>query len=214
MFTGLIEEIGEIQSIISQSSGLQLTITASRVLEGSQVGDSIAVNGVCLTATALQGNAFIAYAGTETVARTTVNLWKPGFQVNLERALSPTSRLGGHFVQGHVDGVGSVISLHQEGETTRWRFSLPSELAIYVVEKGSIAINGISLTVTGLDDTGFEVAIIPHTLAQTTLGNLKPGDSVNLETDILAKYVLRMMQAYARKDSNITEAFLKEHGFA
>ena len=167
-----------------------------------------------LTATELQGNAFIAYAGTETVARTTVNLWKPGFSVNLERALSPTSRLGGHFVQGHVDGISSVLSMKQEGETTRWRFSLPAELALYVVEKGSITINGISITVTTLDDTGFEVAIIPHTLAQTTLGNLKPGDSVNIETDILAKYVLRMIQAYTHKDSNITEAFLKEHGFA
>jgi riboflavin synthase len=214
MFTGLIEEVGRVRAITVASSGAEVVIEAREVLAGTQVGDSIACNGCCLTVTGLPAGAFTAHAGTETLARTTVPNWRPGKAVNLERALLPTSRLGGHFVQGHVDGVGRVLAIRPEGETVRWRFSLPPELAAFVVEKGSIAVDGISLTVTACDGQSFEVAIIPHTQAHTTLQTLALGDEVNLETDVLAKYVHRILETMAPAREGISEQFLRKHGFA
>ncbi len=214
MFTGLVEEVGAVRAVARTGTGADITIQAKVVLEDCAIGDSIACNGCCLTVIAIGGGAFTAHAGTETLARTTVGTWQPGAAVNLERALSTGARLGGHFVQGHVDGVGHIISVTPEGETTRRRFSLPEEISLFVVEKGSIAVDGISLTVTRVDAGAFEVAIIPHTLASTTLGTPKPGEHVNLEVDILAKYVYRMLSAM-RGDAaaGITEEFLREQGF-
>ncbi|NSW56814.1 MAG: riboflavin synthase [Armatimonadetes bacterium] len=213
MFTGLIEEVGVVRSVRRTDTGAEIAIQAAIVLDGTRIGDSIACNGCCLTATSLGSGFFTAHAGTETLARTTVGAWKPGDRVNLERALSVGGRLGGHFLQGHVDGVGAVLSVTPEGETTRWRFSIPSELAAFIVEKGSIAIDGISLTVTAITSGACEVAIIPHTLAHTTLGTARPGDRVNLEVDILAKYVRRILLAMGRDSGGITEEFLREQGF-
>jgi riboflavin synthase len=213
MFTGLVEEIGHIQRVTPEATGVRITVEAARVLEATAVGDSIAVNGCCLTVVELGPHSFSAHAGTETLARTTVGSWRPGKSANLERALSAGSRLGGHFVQGHVDGVGALEAVMPEGETTRLRFWLPAELSLFVVEKGSIAVDGISLTVTACRDEAFEVAIIPHTLGQTTLGALRPQEAVNLETDILAKYVHRMLGALGPGKTTITEEFLREHGF-
>jgi len=213
MFTGLIEEVGRIQQVTPQSGGAQVTVEADSVLEGTGLGDSIAVNGCCLTVTRMDAGTFCAHAGTETLARTTVGEWQPGKRANLERALSASSRLGGHFVQGHVDGVGKLLSSTAEGETTRLRLQLPSELSIYVVEKGSIAVDGISLTVTAVTQETFEAAIIPHTIAHTTLGTLRPGDAVNLETDVLAKYVHRMLLSLRGEEPTVTEGFLRAHGF-
>jgi riboflavin synthase len=213
VFTGLVEEVGRVVSVTPESTGVAVRIGAREVLQGSRVGDSIAANGCCLTVTALDGTSFSAHAGTETVARTTVRQWAAGRAVNLERALLPTSRLGGHFVQGHVDGVGQVLAAVAEGETVRWSFTLPEALAPQVVEKGSIAVDGISLTVTRVDASGFQVAVIPHTQANTALGTLRPGDGVNLETDVLAKYVTRILALAAPQSSRVTEDFLREHGF-
>ncbi len=213
MFTGLIEEVGVIRSVSRTGTGAEIAIQAATVLDGARIGDSIACNGCCLTATSLGSGLFTAHAGTETLARTTVGAWKPGDRVNLERALSVGSRLGGHFVQGHVDGVGTVLAVTPEGETTRWRFSVPGGLAAFIVEKGSIAIDGISLTVTAISGESFEVAIIPHTLAHTTLGTARTGDRVNLEVDILAKYVRRMLSVMGQESGGITEDFLREQGF-
>jgi riboflavin synthase len=214
VFTGLVEEIGRVISVTPESAGVAVRIGVRQVLEGTRTGDSIAVNGCCLTVTGLDATSFSAHAGSETVARTTVRQWAAGRAVNLERALLPTSRLGGHFVQGHVDGVGQVLAATPEGDTVRWSFGLPEALAPQVVEKGSIAVDGISLTVTSVAAAGFQVAVIPHTLANTTLGTLRPGDSVNLETDVLAKYVMRIMALAAPQASRVTEEFLREHGFA
>ena len=213
MFTGLIEEVGRVRSVTLAPTGAQLAVEAQTVLEGSAVGDSVAVNGCCLTLTEVSRGHFTAHAGTETLQRTTVPTWRPGQAVNLERALTPSSRLGGHFVQGHVDGTGQVVSITTEGETTRWRFSIPDDLATFVVEKGSIAVDGISLTVTAMAEGCFEVAVIPHTLAQTTLGTLREGHSVNLEADILAKYVHSMVSTMQPGAESITPEFLRQQGF-
>jgi len=212
MFTGLIEEVGTVRSVARATAGADITIEASTVLSDSGLGDSIACNGCCLTVTQMGAGSFAAHAGAETLARTTVGQWRPGTRVNLERALSAASRLGGHFVQGHVDGLGQVVSVTMEGDTARWRFSLPDELSPFVVEKGSVAIDGISLTVTEVSHGALAVAIIPHTVAHTTLGTLGPGDRVNLEVDILAKYVHRMLRAM-QPAGGVTEEFLREQGF-
>ncbi len=215
MFTGLVEEVGELRDIAPESTGVRLRVQARVVTADCHVGDSIAVNGCCLTVVATTGGDwFAAHAGSETLQCTTVGQWRPGRAVNLERALKVGARLGGHFVQGHVDGVGQILALIPEGETTRWRFRLPPELSIYVVEKGSLAIDGISLTVTAAEEDTCEVAIIPHTAAQTALGTLRPGDSVNLEVDVLAKYVQRMLAAQPGRGGTMTAQFLREHGFA
>lgn len=213
MFTGLIEELGSLLALTPESTGSRLAVQARAVLEDCSVGDSIAVNGCCLTVVELGAGAFMAHAGTETLERTTLGRWRSGRRVNLERALRATSRLGGHFVQGHVDAVGEVLAVHPEGQTTRWRFSLPRSLAPLVVEKGSIAVDGISLTVSAVGEEVFEVAVIPHTLAHTNLGNLRPGEGVNLEADILAKYVCRMVSGTRAAPSGVTEEFLREQGF-
>ena len=213
MFTGLIEEVGTVRGVTPESSGVAVTVEARIVTADTRVGDSIAVSGCCLTVTALGAGSFTAHAGTETLARTTVSSWRAGRAVNLERALSASARLGGHFVQGHVDGVGRVLSVTPEGQTVRWRFSLPEELSPFVVEKGSIAVDGVSLTVTVCEPGDFEVAIIPHTTANTALRALRPSDEVNLETDVLAKYVYRMLGAMGHTSGGVTSELLREHGF-
>lgn len=212
MFTGLIEEVGTVGALRRGQTGADVTVRAAAVLQDVALGDSIACNGCCLTVTELGSGGFVVHAGTETLARTTVGEWAAGARVNLERALSVGSRLGGHFVQGHVDGVGKVLAVTAEGETTRWRFMLPDELEPFVVEKGSITVDGISLTVTAVLPGAFEVAIIPHTLAHTTLGTARTGLRVNLEVDILAKYVHKMVSAMGAA-RGITEDFLKQQGF-
>jgi len=223
MFTGLVEEIGRIESIRPEGTGLSLWIATERIATGSAIGDSIAVAGVCLTAEELRGKSFRCHAGTETVALTTIGGsqagrlrhggWQAGRAVNLERALLASSRLGGHFVQGHVDGVGRCVARLPEGETTRFSFEVPPELAPYIAPKGSLAIDGISLTVTGIEGTVLSVAIIPQTIAHTTLAEMRPGVEVNLEVDILAKYVARMLGVREGASGGLTREFLAEHGF-
>jgi riboflavin synthase len=189
MFTGIVEELGRVRSLEDRAGGARLVVRCATVNGDSSVGDSVAVNGVCLTAVEVTGEALYFDLARETLDRSTLGGLRAGDPVNLERPLTLATRLGGHLVQGHVDGVAPVRSVHRNGAGASIRIALPPPLRPYVVEKGSIAVDGVSLTVTVVDDEGFEVALIPHTLAATTLGERGPGDGVNLEADVVAKYV-------------------------
>lgn len=191
MFTGIVEEVG---SIVATPAG-GLVVRAQVVLEDAKLGDSICINGTCLTVTRIEGDTFAVDTVPETLRRTNLGDLTPGSPVNLERALLPTTRMGGHFVQGHIEGTGTLTEQRDDGEAWMLRFDVPRELARYIVEKGFITIDGISLTVVSCDHTSFSVTIIPFTREHTNLGARRVGDRVNLETDILAKYVERLTQA-------------------
>lgn len=215
MFTGIIQAIGEISAIERKAGDFRLTIATGKLpLADVQLGDSIAVNGVCLTAVALGPRYFCADASNETWSRTTLSQALAGTQVNLELALTPTTRLGGHIVSGHVDGVGKIIAIQPDARSKRFTVQVPEYLARYVAEKGSICINGISLTVNEVDGVNFGVNIVPHTLQETTLGSTMVGTAVNLEVDILARYLERLMQyGTVANASGVTEELLKNSGF-
>lgn len=217
MFTGIIEEVGTIREIKSLSAGAVLTVAGKVILPDLKIGDSIAVNGVCLTATRIDPDAFVCDVSSETLRRSNLGQAKTGTEVNLERALLVGGRLGGHFVLGHVDGVGRLTAKTRSGAGYVVSFSYPRELERYLVFKGSISVNGISLTIASLETTTFSVAVIPHTLESTSLRAMVPGDSVNLEVDILGKYFERFFQlglAPQEKGlSRITSDYLKSQGF-
>ena len=204
MFTGIVEEIG----IVRETSSNRLAIEAHKVLEGTEVGDSIAVNGVCLTVTSLSGQGFSVDIMPETLRRSNLGRLHYGDQVNLERALVAGGRLGGHLVLGHVDATGEVVTITPEEAARVMRISPPAELMPYIVDKGFIAVDGVSLTIAGLDNFSFTVSLVTHTLKHTTLGNRRPGDVVNLEADIIAKYVERL-KGSRKQGLNID--FLKEY---
>jgi riboflavin synthase len=193
VFTGLVREVGTVASLEGSDEGIRLEVGAPATASEVAVGDSVAIGGVCLTVVATDGRVLAFDAVPETLSRTALRTLESGSRVNLEPALRAGDPLGGHVVQGHVDGVGSVRSVEPEGEGRRIWFDAGPDVLRYVVEKGSIAVQGTSLTVAGLDDEGFAVALIPHTLAATTLGELEPGAPVNLEVDVLAKYVERLL---------------------
>ncbi len=193
MFTGIIEELGRIRSIEQRGEGARLVIEARTVVEGTKEGDSIAVNGICLTALDVRSNSFTADGSRETLQRSTLGSLRANSPVNLERAVTPATRLGGHIVQGHVDARGRFLSATEHGGSWTVRISYPREMARYLVFKGSVAVEGISLTVAGLTDEYFEIAVIPKTWMVTNLSHLKPGAEVNLEADIIAKYVERIL---------------------
>ena len=193
MFTGIVRERGRVASIGGGDAGLRLRVDAPRTAADVVVGDSVAVSGVCLTVVAVGDGALDFEAVPETLSRTALSRLAAGDAVNLEPALRVGDPLGGHVMQGHVDGVGSVRSVEPEGDGKRIWIDAHADVVRYCVEKGSIAVDGASLTVAALDDAGFAVALIPHTLAETTLGSLAPGDAVNLEVDVLAKYVERLL---------------------
>ena len=194
MFTGIIEELGKVRSVERRGENARIVIDAQLVVEGTNHGDSIAVNGVCLTALDIDNNSFAADVSMETLARSTLGTLKPGTPVNLERSVTPSTRLGGHIVQGHVDARGRLLGVEDHGESWTVRFAYPAEIARYLVFKGSVAVEGISLTIAGLTDDYFEVAIIPKTWEVTNLSSLKVGDGVNLEVDVIGKYVERLLQ--------------------
>ena len=191
MFTGLVREVGTVVSVTGRET-MRLEVKAPATAAG--LGDSVAIDGVCLTVVAVDGETLAFDAVPETLARTSLGGLAAGSRVNLEPALRAGEPLGGHYVQGHVDGVGTIRSVELEGDGKRLWFDAPMELLRYLVEKGSIAVQGASLTVAALDDAGFAVALIPHTIEATTLGELVPGDAVNLEVDVLAKYVERLLE--------------------
>jgi riboflavin synthase len=195
VFTGIVRELGRVESVDATAGGARLTIHAPETAARTALGDSVSVNGVCLTATAADDGTLAFDAVPETLARSTLGSLAPGAPVNLEPALRAGEPLGGHVVQGHVDGVARVVSLEPEGDGARLTLELPGGLARYAVEKGSVTIDGVSLTVAGLDGGRIAIALVPHTLAATTLGGLTPGDEVNVEADILAKHVERLLEA-------------------
>lgn len=197
MFTGIITGLGTLREVqpIGQGHDMRLVIgVAPDFLEGAQLGCSIACSGICLTAVELNADSFAVDASAETLARTTMGQWKAGGRVNLERSLKLGDELGGHLVSGHVDGVGRVLSATPENASVRWRFGVPRDIAKYIAVKGSVAIDGVSLTVNEVDAESFGVNIIPHTAAVTSFGTLQPGDAVNIEIDTLARYVARLME--------------------
>ena len=206
MFTGIVEEIGKVKGV---SPG-RLNIEASKVIDGTKPGDSISISGACLTVTSISNNDFCVEAMLETIRRTNLGRLQFGDAVNLERAVPADGRFGGHFVQGHVDDVGKVLSVKPEEGAFIARISAPSYLMPYVVTKGFIAVDGVSLTVFDYDDFSFSVSLVGYTREHTTLGIMKPGDVVNLEVDIIAKYVDRLKQ---RDNRGVTLDFLEEHGF-
>lgn len=193
MFTGLVQELGTVAALEQQADALRLSIRAPQTVSDARLGDSIAINGVCLTIAELDGDIFFADVMQESLDRTGLGQLAEGARVNVEPAVLPTTRLGGHMMQGHVDGTARLVSREHSEHWDVLRFSLPRELARYVVEKGSIAVNGTSLTVSAVGEDWFEVSLIPTTLRETTHGESKIGDIVNLEVDVLAKYVEKML---------------------
>jgi riboflavin synthase len=216
MFTGIIEELGRVRSLERRGEGVRMTVEARAVTEGTREGDSIAVNGVCLTALEVRADSFAADGSRETLQRSTLGQLRAGSVVNLERAATPSTRLGGHIVQGHVDARGSFLSAEEHGGSWTVRVGFPREVARYLVFKGSVAVEGISLTVAALHEGHFEVAVIPKTWAVTNLSHLRPGDPVNIEVDIIAKYVERILAhggARAESAPALTVERLAELGY-
>ena len=215
MFTGIIEELGKISSLEKHAGGAKMEISAQIVTEDSNEGDSIAVNGVCLTATGITSKSFAADVSGETLNRSTLGDLKIGSKVNLERAVTPSTRLGGHLVQGHIDARGKFLQAIQTGGFWTVRISFPKEIAQYLVYKGSISVEGISLTIANLAEDYFEIAVIPKTWELTNLSALKNGDAVNLEADVIAKYVERIMLfgKGAEKSEAVTMEKLTKLGF-
>ena len=218
MFTGIIEEIGTVKQMIPGKESYRLTVSAQKVLEGTKIGDSIATNGICLTVTAIHGNSFDADVMAETVRRTNLSSLHAGSRVNLERALTLSSRLGGHIVSGHIDGTGTITSMVREDNAVWITVAAKGELLKYMIEKGSIAIDGISLTLAYVDEECFKVSVIPHNGEETILLKKKPGDTVNLECDLIGKYVEKLLGCRQETEKRpmsggITEAFLIENGF-
>ncbi|MDJ0891432.1 MAG: riboflavin synthase [Gammaproteobacteria bacterium] len=216
MFTGIITAVGNVAALEPKGGDVRLRITTGKLpLEDLVVGDSIAVSGVCLTAVELPGDGFWADVSGETLGRTTLGELKPGDPVNLEKALTPSTRLGGHLVSGHVDGVGTVLRRRDDGRSVQFRIQAPDGLARYIAEKGSICLDGISLTVNGVQGAVFDLNIVPHTLSETTMGEFEPGRQVNLEVDIIARHLERLLlgEQAADSDSTISMEFLAKHGF-
>lgn len=217
MFTGIIEEIGTIKSINSNGISSQLCINANKILEDTKIGDSIAVNGVCLTVTSIKSNSFKADVMAETLRRSNLGSLIPQSKVNLERAMPANGRFGGHIVSGHIDGTGTIVETKPEGNAVWIKINCSSNLLKYIIHKGSITIDGISLTVAKVTDSDFSVSIIPHTASNTTLLQKKSGDVVNLENDVVGKYIEKLLSFQKideqKPQSKITEEFLRQNGF-
>lgn len=215
MFTGIVEELGVIRSVRRGAHSSVLSVGAALVLSDLKIGDSVAVNGVCLTATGRDAGGFTADVMHETLDRSTLGTLVSGSPVNLERAMPAHGRFGGHIVSGHIDGVGRIIALRRDDNALWYTVQAPPELLRYVVEKGSAAIDGVSLTVASVEAEHFSVSLIPHTAAATILGRKRPGDQVNLETDIIGKYVEKLLtrREKAPAGNGVTLEFLTQNGF-
>lgn len=217
MFTGIIQAVGRVAALERTGADLRARlITGELPLSEVRLGDSIAVNGVCLTAVELPGDGFWADVSQETLSRTTLGGLRVGDAVNLEKALTPSTALGGHLVSGHVDGIGEVLERREEGRSVRFRIKAPGALARYIAEKGSICLDGISLTVNAVTGSTFDLNIVPHTLERTTLGAAQPGTRVNLEVDIIARYLERLLLGDAAAQpsgAGVTRELLARHGF-
>lgn len=217
MFTGIIEALGKVQHIASKSKDLVLTIHTGHLdMSDVRLGDSIAVNGVCLTVTSLGSQNFTADVSAESLVHTDMANYQRGTLVNLEKALTLTTRLGGHLVSGHVDGLGEILSFYQEGRAWRYEVSCPTELLKYIANKGSVTIDGVSLTVTGISDDRFVLNIVPHTISETRIQTYTVGHKVHIEVDLMARYAERLLmfsEHQGVKKSSLDQSFLSEHGF-
>ena len=216
MFTGIVEEMGQIRSIVRGASSAVLSIEANLILEDLKIGDSVAVNGVCLTATSIGAGGFTADVMHETLNRSSLGALQKGSHVNLERAMIANGRFGGHIVSGHIDGTGTIGSIQKDDNALWYTIQADAKLLRYIVEKGSVTIDGISLTVADVQSDRFAVSLIPHTAKVTVLGEKRTGDIVNLETDIIGKYVEKLMKPAVeetKQKSGITMEFLAENGF-
>lgn len=219
MFTGIIEEIGKIKSIVRHANSIKLTVSASKIMSDMHIGDSISTNGICLTVTTFDSNSFTVDVMPETMMMTNFKNLKVNDSVNLERALAANGRLGGHIVSGHIDGIGTIIRKYNDDKAIRMSFSASPSILELIVKKGSIAIDGISLTVTDVDSTSFSVSIIEHTQGETTLTSKKIGDTVNLENDVIGKYVQKMFAGTRNNadsdniNKGISLDFLESNGF-
>ncbi|AQQ66728.1 riboflavin synthase [Microbulbifer agarilyticus] len=217
MFTGIVEAVGEIVALQPKDGDLRLRVKTGKLdLSDVKLGDSIATNGVCLTVVDLPGDGYWADVSAETLAVATLQDWKLGDKVNLEKALTPQTRLGGHMVSGHVDGIGEVVWRKPAARAEQFRLRAPAELAKYIAHKGSITIDGTSLTVNAVDGAEFELTIVPHTIAETVIGGYQAGTKVNLEVDLIARYLERLLLGDAAaepKSDGLTMEFLAQHGF-
>lgn len=215
MFTGIIEAVGKVVALQPRAGDLRLRVHTGKLdLADVRLGDSIATNGTCLTVVELTGDGYWADVSRETLAFTTIGEWRIGTAVNLEKAMQPTSRLGGHIVSGHVDGIGEVVARQADARSIRFTVRAPEELAKYIAHKGSICVDGVSLTVNAVHGTDFELNIVPHTAQETTFAEYSIGARVNLEVDVIARYLERLLLGEkAAVGGGITEAFLAEHGF-
>ena len=211
IFTGLVDEMGKVKNISKKEQGLQIEIQAEKIIENLKIGDSISTNGVCLTVTGYTKNSFTADAMYETIDRSNLKRLKTGDSVNLEKSLTLSTPLGGHLVTGDVDCESEIIAVVPKGIAKYYKFSIDKKYSRYIVEKGRITIDGASLTVIEVDNESFSVSLIPHTLENITLGNKKAGDKVNIETDLFAKYVEKILRA--EKDEGLTLEFLSKNGF-
>ncbi len=216
MFTGIIQTLGQVVALHKRSGDIRLQVQAPNFhWDDVQLGDSIATNGVCLTVVEFGPNSFWADVSVETLNFTSLANWQTGQRVNLEKALTPSSRLGGHLVSGHVDGVGRVLSRHPDARSERFTLEAPAPLAKYIAHKGSITVDGVSLTVNAVNGCQFELNIVPHTLAETLMGDYRPGTQVNLEVDLIARYLERLLlgDKAAQPQHSLSESFLAEHGY-
>lgn len=214
MFTGIIEAVGYVANVTQQQGDIRLRVaTQSLDLSDVKLGDSIATNGVCLTVVTLHGDGFEADVSRESIAHTRISQWQMGDKLNLEKAMMPTTRMGGHIVSGHVDGVGRVQSRKADARSVRFDIEAPADLCRYIAAKGSITVDGVSLTTNALTATGFSLNIVPHTAEQTTLCDLQPGHHVHLEVDVIARYLEQLLTGSKTASSAITPSFLAENGF-
>lgn len=214
MFTGIIETIGSVTAARKIGGDVRITVSAPDFAERVvALGDSIAINGVCLTVIEFNRHEFSFDVSVESINHTLIGDWVPGKKVNLEMALLPTTRLGGHLVSGHVDGLASLVKIKNDARSWRMVFEAPSNLAKYIAKKGSITINGTSLTVNSVDGNLFDINVIPHTFEVTTLGEIKEGDKVHIEVDLIARYLERLLSGEVAASGGVTESFLSEHGF-
>lgn len=216
MFTGIIEELGKISEINKSGEAIQITITADKILNDTSIGDSISINGVCLTVTGIKGNKLCFDVSPQTLQKTDIGELNIGSMVNLERALRPVDRMGGHFVSGHIDCTGRIINKEQKANAIIFTISIEDSIdSGLIIAEGSIAVDGISLTIIDIGEKRFKVSIIPHTLRMTTLGFKGISDSVNIEFDIIGKYIKQILSRYENQDkkTTINEGFLHEHGF-
>ncbi|MBQ2406363.1 MAG: riboflavin synthase [Lachnospiraceae bacterium] len=213
MFTGIVEELGEVSAMARGRDSMVLTIKAKTIMSDLKLGDSVSTNGVCLTVTEKGSDYYKADVMHETMNRSSLGKLKPGSHVNLERAMSAEGRFGGHIVSGHIDGTGSITSIKKDDNAVWYTIAAPENIMRYIIEKGSIAIDGISLTVAKVTDKDFSVSIIPHTIKETTLGEKRVGDIVNLENDLIGKYVEKLITISPKKSGNIDKEFLLRNGY-